>query len=101
MASSEEDGAVDEKETNNKRRNRGAIATAWLTFYNIAMTAGYVGDYRGLITFGGAAPLDQSLRRPVAQHERNDALLFIVRRRTAEEPPDPPPVPPLTPREHK
>ena len=50
MASSEDDGAVDEKETNNRRRNRGAIATAWLTFYNIAMTAGYVVDYRGLIT---------------------------------------------------
>ncbi|XP_056439586.1 very-long-chain (3R)-3-hydroxyacyl-CoA dehydratase 1 [Gadus chalcogrammus] len=42
MASSEDDGAVDEKETNNRRRNRGAIATAWLTFYNIAMTAGWL-----------------------------------------------------------
>lgn len=42
MASSEEDGAVEEKENNNKRRTKSAIATAWLTFYNIAMTAGYV-----------------------------------------------------------
>lgn len=40
MASGEEDGAVEEKENNNKKRTRGAIATAWLTFYNIAMTAG-------------------------------------------------------------
>ena len=42
MASSEEDGTVDEKENNNKKRTRSALATAWLTFYNIAMTAGYV-----------------------------------------------------------
>ncbi|RXN15472.1 very-long-chain (3R)-3-hydroxyacyl- dehydratase 1 [Labeo rohita] len=40
MASGEEDGTVEEKETNNKKRTKGAIATAWLTFYNIAMTAG-------------------------------------------------------------
>uniref|UniRef100_A0A8C2Q2H5 Very-long-chain (3R)-3-hydroxyacyl-CoA dehydratase n=1 Tax=Cyprinus carpio TaxID=7962 RepID=A0A8C2Q2H5_CYPCA len=42
MASGEEDGTVEEKETNNKKRTKGAIATAWLTFYNIAMTAGYL-----------------------------------------------------------
>ena len=42
MASSEEDGTVEEKENNNKRRTKSALATAWLTFYNIAMTAGYV-----------------------------------------------------------
>uniref|UniRef100_A0AAQ4QTL3 Very-long-chain (3R)-3-hydroxyacyl-CoA dehydratase n=1 Tax=Gasterosteus aculeatus aculeatus TaxID=481459 RepID=A0AAQ4QTL3_GASAC len=42
MASSEEDGAVEEKENNNKRRTKSAIATAWLTFYNIAMTAGWL-----------------------------------------------------------
>ncbi|KAA0723851.1 Very-long-chain (3R)-3-hydroxyacyl-CoA dehydratase 1 [Triplophysa tibetana] len=42
MASGEEDGAVEEKETNNKKRTKGAIATAWLTFYNIAMTAGWL-----------------------------------------------------------
>ncbi|XP_063063358.1 very-long-chain (3R)-3-hydroxyacyl-CoA dehydratase 1 [Engraulis encrasicolus] len=42
MASGEEDGAVEEKENNNKKRTRGAIATAWLTFYNIAMTAGWL-----------------------------------------------------------
>lgn len=42
MASGEEDGTVDDKETNNKKkRTKGAIATAWLAFYNIAMTAGY------------------------------------------------------------
>ncbi|XP_043099422.1 very-long-chain (3R)-3-hydroxyacyl-CoA dehydratase 1-like [Puntigrus tetrazona] len=41
MASGEEDGTVEEKETNNKKRTKGAIATAWLTFYNIAMTAGW------------------------------------------------------------
>lgn len=40
MASSEEDGAVEEKENNNKKRTKSALATAWLTFYNIAMTAG-------------------------------------------------------------
>lgn len=42
MASSEEDGTVEEKENNNKKRSKSAIAIAWLTFYNIAMTAGYV-----------------------------------------------------------
>lgn len=42
MASSEDDGAVEEKENNNKKRTKSALATAWLTFYNIAMTAGYV-----------------------------------------------------------
>ncbi|KAG7268618.1 hypothetical protein CRUP_020051 [Coryphaenoides rupestris] len=47
MASSEEDAAAaaaDDKETNNRRRRttRGAVATAWLTFYNIAMTAGWL-----------------------------------------------------------
>lgn len=42
MASGEEDGALEEKETNNKKRTKSIIATAWLMFYNIAMTAGYV-----------------------------------------------------------
>ncbi|XP_016345562.1 very-long-chain (3R)-3-hydroxyacyl-CoA dehydratase 1-like [Sinocyclocheilus anshuiensis] len=42
MASGEEDRTVEEKETNNKKRTKGAIATAWLTFYNIAMTAGWL-----------------------------------------------------------
>lgn len=45
MASSEEDGTVEEKENNNKKRTKSALATAWLTFYNIAMTAGYVRNY--------------------------------------------------------
>lgn len=48
MASSEEDGtngaseASDEKEATRKRRRLGFLATAWLTFYNIAMTAGWL-----------------------------------------------------------
>uniref|UniRef100_A0A8C6I2N1 Very-long-chain (3R)-3-hydroxyacyl-CoA dehydratase n=1 Tax=Mus spicilegus TaxID=10103 RepID=A0A8C6I2N1_MUSSI len=48
MASSEEDGtngaseASDEKEAAGKRRRLGLLATAWLTFYNIAMTAGWL-----------------------------------------------------------
>ncbi|XP_077480413.1 very-long-chain (3R)-3-hydroxyacyl-CoA dehydratase 1 [Stigmatopora argus] len=46
MASSEEDGgaASEEKESNNLKRGRGkgTVATAWLTFYNIAMTAGWL-----------------------------------------------------------
>lgn len=48
MASSEEDGtngaseAGDEKEAPGKRRRLGFLATAWLTFYNIAMTAGWL-----------------------------------------------------------
>nr|XP_055073337.1 very-long-chain (3R)-3-hydroxyacyl-CoA dehydratase 1 isoform X1 [Misgurnus anguillicaudatus] len=42
MASGEEDAAVEEKETNNKKRTKSAIATAWLTIYNIAMTAGWM-----------------------------------------------------------
>ncbi|XP_059951476.1 very-long-chain (3R)-3-hydroxyacyl-CoA dehydratase 1 [Mesoplodon densirostris] len=49
MASSEEDGtnggaseAGEERETAGKRRRRGLLATAWLTFYNIAMTAGWL-----------------------------------------------------------
>jgi len=46
MASSEEDGTVEEKENNNKKRTKSALATAWLTFYNIAMTAGYVRLFR-------------------------------------------------------
>ncbi|KAI1889138.1 hypothetical protein AGOR_G00175980 [Albula goreensis] len=42
MASSEEDGSVEEKENNNKKRSKSALATAWLTFYNITMTAGWL-----------------------------------------------------------
>ncbi|XP_044618084.1 very-long-chain (3R)-3-hydroxyacyl-CoA dehydratase 1 [Equus asinus] len=49
MASSEEDGsnggaseAGEEREAAGKRRRRGWVATAWLTFYNIAMTAGWL-----------------------------------------------------------
>lgn len=49
MAFSEEDGtnggaseAGEETEAPVKRRRLGWAATAWLTFYNIAMTAGYV-----------------------------------------------------------
>ncbi|XP_029110833.1 very-long-chain (3R)-3-hydroxyacyl-CoA dehydratase 1 [Scleropages formosus] len=42
MASGEEDGSLDEKENNNKKRIRSALATAWLTFYNITMTAGWL-----------------------------------------------------------
>ncbi|KAL1006846.1 hypothetical protein UPYG_G00077990 [Umbra pygmaea] len=42
MASTEEDGSVEEKENNNKKRTKSAIALAWLTFYNIAMTAGWL-----------------------------------------------------------
>ncbi|CAB1340676.1 unnamed protein product [Coregonus sp. 'balchen'] len=42
MASTEEDGSAEEKETNNKKRTKSAIAVAWLTFYNIAMTAGWL-----------------------------------------------------------
>ncbi|XP_075068015.1 very-long-chain (3R)-3-hydroxyacyl-CoA dehydratase 1 [Mixophyes fleayi] len=41
MASSEEEGAVEEKE-NCKKKTIGPVATAWLTFYNIAMTAGWL-----------------------------------------------------------
>lgn len=48
MASTEEDGSVEEKENNNKKRTKSAIAVAWLTFYNIAMTAGYV-NYSALL----------------------------------------------------
>lgn len=49
MAFSEEDGtnggaseAGEEREAPGRRRRLGWAATAWLTFYNIAMTAGYV-----------------------------------------------------------
>lgn len=49
MASSEEDGAHggsseagEEREATSKRRRLGWVATAWLTFYNIAMTAGWL-----------------------------------------------------------
>ncbi|MEQ2309830.1 Very-long-chain (3R)-3-hydroxyacyl-CoA dehydratase 1 [Ameca splendens] len=42
MASSEEDGTVEEKENNNKKRTKSSLITAWLTFYNIAMTAGWL-----------------------------------------------------------
>lgn len=49
MASSEEDGtnggapdAGEEREAAGKRRRLSLLATVWLTFYNIAMTAGYV-----------------------------------------------------------
>uniref|UniRef100_A0A2I3G8F6 3-hydroxyacyl-CoA dehydratase 1 n=1 Tax=Nomascus leucogenys TaxID=61853 RepID=A0A2I3G8F6_NOMLE len=47
MASSDEDGtnggaseAGEDREAPGKRRRLGFLATAWLTFYNIAMTAG-------------------------------------------------------------
>ncbi|XP_028363876.1 very-long-chain (3R)-3-hydroxyacyl-CoA dehydratase 1 [Phyllostomus discolor] len=49
MASSEEDGTNggasetgEEREAPSKRRRLGWAATAWLTFYNIAMTAGWL-----------------------------------------------------------
>ncbi|XP_061037528.1 very-long-chain (3R)-3-hydroxyacyl-CoA dehydratase 1 [Eubalaena glacialis] len=49
MASSEEDGtngsaseAGEEREAAGKRRHRGLLATSWLIFYNIAMTAGWL-----------------------------------------------------------
>ncbi|XP_048223734.1 very-long-chain (3R)-3-hydroxyacyl-CoA dehydratase 1 isoform X2 [Perognathus longimembris pacificus] len=49
MASSDDDGtnggaseAGEEKEATGKRRRPGFAATAWLTFYNIAMTAGWL-----------------------------------------------------------
>ncbi|XP_066135650.1 very-long-chain (3R)-3-hydroxyacyl-CoA dehydratase 1 [Saccopteryx bilineata] len=48
MASSEEDGTnggasdTEEREAPSKRRRLGWAATAWLTFYNIAMTAGWL-----------------------------------------------------------
>lgn len=49
MASSEEDGtnggapdAGEEREAAGKRRRLSLLAAVWLTFYNIAMTAGYV-----------------------------------------------------------
>ncbi|XP_019316199.1 very-long-chain (3R)-3-hydroxyacyl-CoA dehydratase 1 isoform X1 [Panthera pardus] len=49
MASSEEDGANggaseagEEREAPGKRRRLGLLATVWLTFYNIAMTAGWL-----------------------------------------------------------
>uniref|UniRef100_UPI00398E8A47 very-long-chain (3R)-3-hydroxyacyl-CoA dehydratase 1 isoform X2 n=1 Tax=Pristiophorus japonicus TaxID=55135 RepID=UPI00398E8A47 len=40
MAPSEEDGSVEEKE--NKKKTLSPLATAWLTFYNITMTAGWL-----------------------------------------------------------
>ncbi|XP_032871124.1 very-long-chain (3R)-3-hydroxyacyl-CoA dehydratase 1 [Amblyraja radiata] len=40
MAPSEEDGVVEEKES--KKKLASPLATAWLTFYNIAMTAGWL-----------------------------------------------------------
>lgn len=67
MASSEEDGtngaseASDEKEATGKRRRLGFLATAWLTFYNIAMTAGYV---RAKFLPRPAHALVRSLRGP-------------------------------------
>uniref|UniRef100_A0A8C9I7D6 Very-long-chain (3R)-3-hydroxyacyl-CoA dehydratase n=1 Tax=Piliocolobus tephrosceles TaxID=591936 RepID=A0A8C9I7D6_9PRIM len=49
MASSDEDGtnggaseAGEDREAPCKRRRLGLLATAWLTFYNIAMTAGWL-----------------------------------------------------------
>ncbi|KAJ8010368.1 hypothetical protein DPEC_G00074340 [Dallia pectoralis] len=43
MASTEEDGgSVEEKENNNRKRTKSAVTVAWLTFYNIAMTAGWL-----------------------------------------------------------
>nr|DBA25182.1 TPA: hypothetical protein GDO54_012742 [Pyxicephalus adspersus] len=41
MASSEDEGSVEEKE-NAKKKPISAVATAWLIFYNIAMTAGWL-----------------------------------------------------------
>ncbi|XP_069067645.1 very-long-chain (3R)-3-hydroxyacyl-CoA dehydratase 1 isoform X2 [Pleurodeles waltl] len=41
MASSEEDGPAEEKE-HTKKKAIGPFSTAWLTLYNIAMTAGWL-----------------------------------------------------------
>ncbi|KAG8573744.1 hypothetical protein GDO81_012528 [Engystomops pustulosus] len=50
MASSEDEGSVEEKE-NSRKKPIGAVATVWLTFYNIAMTAGYIQNEESVLLF--------------------------------------------------
>nr|XP_057916507.1 very-long-chain (3R)-3-hydroxyacyl-CoA dehydratase 1 isoform X2 [Doryrhamphus excisus] len=67
MASIEEDGAVEEKENNNKKRTKGAIATAWLTFYNIAMTAGWLVLAMAMMRFYMTKGTHKGLYRSIAR----------------------------------
>ncbi|KAI3355333.1 hypothetical protein L3Q82_018187 [Scortum barcoo] len=67
MASSEEDGTVDEKENNNKKRTKSALATAWLTFYNIAMTAGWLVLAMAMIRFYIQKGTHKGLYRSIAR----------------------------------
>lgn len=68
MASGEEDGAVEEKETNNKKkRTKSAIAIAWLTVYNIAMTAGWLVLAVAMIRFYLQKGTHRGLYRSIAR----------------------------------
>ncbi|XP_075903508.1 very-long-chain (3R)-3-hydroxyacyl-CoA dehydratase 1 isoform X2 [Nelusetta ayraudi] len=67
MASSEEDGTVEEKENNNKKRTKSAVATAWLTFYNIAMTAGWLVLAMAMLRFYIQKGTHKGLYRSIAR----------------------------------
>ncbi|XP_055006984.1 very-long-chain (3R)-3-hydroxyacyl-CoA dehydratase 1 isoform X1 [Boleophthalmus pectinirostris] len=67
MASGEEDGTVDEKENNNKKKTKSALATAWLTFYNIAMTAGWLVLAMAMVRFYIQKGSHKGLYRSIAR----------------------------------
>uniref|UniRef100_A0A8C7Y7K1 Very-long-chain (3R)-3-hydroxyacyl-CoA dehydratase n=1 Tax=Oryzias sinensis TaxID=183150 RepID=A0A8C7Y7K1_9TELE len=67
MASSEEDGTVEEKENNNKKRTKSALTTAWLTFYNIAMTAGWLVLAMAMLRFYIKKGTHKGLYRSIAR----------------------------------
>ncbi|XP_073857252.1 very-long-chain (3R)-3-hydroxyacyl-CoA dehydratase 1 isoform X5 [Macaca fascicularis] len=98
MASSDEDGtnggaseAGEDREAPGKRRRLGLLATAWLTFYNIAMTAGYnffiilypVGVAGELLTIYAALPYVKktgmfSIRLPNKYNVSFDYYYFLL-----------------------
>uniref|UniRef100_A0A3B3ZFZ3 Very-long-chain (3R)-3-hydroxyacyl-CoA dehydratase n=1 Tax=Periophthalmus magnuspinnatus TaxID=409849 RepID=A0A3B3ZFZ3_9GOBI len=78
MASGEEDGTVDEKENNNKKKTKSALATAWLTFYNIAMTAGWLVLAMAMVRFYIQKGSHKGLYRSIARTLNNYCIDFIL-----------------------
>ncbi|XP_048474500.1 very-long-chain (3R)-3-hydroxyacyl-CoA dehydratase 1 isoform X1 [Rhincodon typus] len=63
MAPSEEDGSMEEKET--KKKPLSPFATAWLTFYNITMTAGWLVLVVAMIRFSYQKRTHKGLYRSI------------------------------------
>uniref|UniRef100_A0A3Q3L0X4 Very-long-chain (3R)-3-hydroxyacyl-CoA dehydratase n=2 Tax=Mastacembelus armatus TaxID=205130 RepID=A0A3Q3L0X4_9TELE len=67
MASGEEDGTVEEKENNNKKKTKSTLATIWLTSYNIVMTVGWLVLALAMIRFYVQKGSHRGLYRSIAR----------------------------------